>query len=72
MILKILYPCDPEKNITCTKEACNSIMCTQTTHAKYAKDNYTWEDIRVLDLETNTEFKLCLEETNERERQDIT
>lgn len=72
MILKILYPCDPEKNITCTKEACDPKLCTQTTHSKYAKDIYTYEDIEVVDLETNVTFKLCLEEPNEGTRQDIT
>ena len=62
MLLKILYPCDPKKNVTCTKRACDLELCTQTTHAEYAKDNYTYEDVKVIDIDSNTEFKLSLEE----------
>ena len=47
MAIDILFPCDPKKNKTCKKTACQN-PCTMTLDPMSAKDNWLFKDLRVI------------------------
>lgn len=49
-MIRVLYPCDPAKNVKCTKETCGT-MCTMTTDPTCAKDNWAFKDLKVIPSE---------------------
>ena len=46
-MIRVLYPCDPEKNTKCTKEECG-LMCNMTTDPTCAKDNWVFKDLKII------------------------
>lgn len=46
-MIRVLYPCDPSKNTKCKKTACR-IMCNMTADPTCAKDNWFFEDLKVI------------------------
>ena len=52
--MKMIYPCDPNKNINCSKTNCyylNGGTCGHTKHSKFASDDY----IKTLELYSKVE-----------------
>ena len=47
MGISALYPCDPKKNAACSKESCQN-PCTMTADPTCAKDNWKFEDLRIV------------------------
>lgn len=47
MGIRALYPCDPEKNNDCTKEACQT-LCKMTTDPTCAIDNWKFTDLQIV------------------------
>ena len=46
-MIKVLYPCDPNKNTECKKDSCG-VLCTLTEHREYAKTGFLFKDLKII------------------------
>lgn len=46
-MIKVLYPCDPNKNTECKKDSCGD-LCTLTEHRVYAKEGFLFKDLKII------------------------
>ena len=46
-MIKVLYPCDPNKNTECKKDSCGD-LCTLTANRTYAKEGFLFKDLKII------------------------